>query len=187
MRSKLPPQVTRNLSSGAREYHMPLSEKDNCFPQGHVGPRCLKTLKRPWCSWVRCRWFETPSHSLWRHCNDDCVIYMRISIFRGYPACLRMADRALLTGYPRFMAATYYVGYTHEALDSLPVTRDGGDSLQWRHNGHYTVSNHQPHDCLLSRLFRSRSKKTSKLRVTGLSAGNSPGTGEFPAQMASNA
>ena len=30
-------------------------------------------------------------------------------------------------------------------------------------------------------------KKTSKLPVTGLCAGNSPGTGEFPAQMASNA
>ena len=32
-----------------------------------------------------------------------------------------------------------------------------------------------------------RSKKTSKLRVAGLCVGNSPGTGEFPAQMASNA
>ena len=31
------------------------------------------------------------------------------------------------------------------------------------------------------------SKKTSKLRVTGLCAVNSPETGEFPAQMASNA
>ena len=30
-------------------------------------------------------------------------------------------------------------------------------------------------------------RKISKLRVTGLCAGNSPGTGEFPAQMASNA
>ena len=30
-------------------------------------------------------------------------------------------------------------------------------------------------------------KKTSKLCVTGLCVGNSPGTGEFPAQMASNA
>ena len=49
------------------------------------------------------------------------------------------------------------------------------------------VSNHQPRGCLLNRLFRRRSKKTSKLRVTGLCAGNSPGTGEFPAQMASNA
>ena len=39
----------------------------------------------------------------------------------------------------------------------------------------------------LSRLFGRRSKKTSKLRVTGLCAGNSPVPGEFPAQMASNA
>ena len=31
------------------------------------------------------------------------------------------------------------------------------------------------------------SKKTSKLRVTGLCEGNSPVSGEFPAQMASNA
>ena len=33
------------------------------------------------------------------------------------------------------------------------------NSLQWRHNGHNSVSNHQPHDCLLNRLFRRRSKK----------------------------
>ena len=39
---------------------------------------------------------------------------------------------------------------------------------------------------LLSRLFGHRWKKTSKLRVTGLCGGNSPATGEFPAQMASN-
>ena len=58
---------------------------------------------------------------------------------------------------------------------------------QWRHNGHDSVSNHQPHDCLLKRFFRRRSKITSKLRVTGLCEGNSPGTGEFPAQRASNA
>ena len=60
-------------------------------------------------------------------------------------------------------------------------------SLRWRHNERDSVSNHQPHDCLLNRLFRRRSKKTPKLRVTGLCAGNSPGTGEFPAQMASYA
>ena len=60
-------------------------------------------------------------------------------------------------------------------------------TLRWRHDGHDSVSNHQPHHCLLNRLFRRRSKKTSKLRVTGLCAGNSPETGEFPAQMASNA
>ena len=59
-------------------------------------------------------------------------------------------------------------------------------SLQWRHNEHDGVSNHHPHDCLLKCLFRSRSKKTSKLLVTGLCERNSPVTGEFPAQRASN-
>ena len=61
------------------------------------------------------------------------------------------------------------------------------ETLQWRHNGRDCVSNHQPRDFLPKRLFRRRSNKTSKLRVTGLCAGNSLGTGEFPAQMASNA
>ena len=60
-------------------------------------------------------------------------------------------------------------------------------TLQWCHNEHYSVSNLQPHDCLPNHLFRRRSKDTSKLRVTGLCAGNSPVTGEFPAQKASNA
>ena len=60
-------------------------------------------------------------------------------------------------------------------------------SLQWRHNERDGVPNHQPHDCLLNRLFRHRWKKTSKLRVSGLCGGNSPVTGEFPAQRASNA
>ena len=59
--------------------------------------------------------------------------------------------------------------------------------LQWRHDGRDGVWNHQIYHCLLNRLFGHRSKKTSKLRVTGLCVGNSPVTGEFPAQMASNA
>ena len=61
------------------------------------------------------------------------------------------------------------------------------NTVLWRHNGRDGVSNHQPHDCLLHRLLKRRSKTTSKLRVTGLCEGNSPGTGEFPTQMASNA
>ena len=60
-------------------------------------------------------------------------------------------------------------------------------TLRWRHNERDCVSNHQPHDCLLNRLFTRRSKNTSKLRVTGLCAENSPVTGEFPAPRASNA
>ena len=43
------------------------------------------------------------------------------------------------------------------------------------------VSNHQRLDCILNRLFGHRSKKTSKLHVTGLCKG------KFPVQRASNA
>ena len=64
---------------------------------------------------------------------------------------------------------------------------DRPTALRWRHNERDGLSNHQPQDFLLHRLFRHRSKETPKLRVTGLCAGNSPVTGEFPAQMASNA
>ena len=59
--------------------------------------------------------------------------------------------------------------------------------LHWRHNQSDGISNHQRLKCLLHRLFRRRSKKTSKLRVTGLCEGNPPVTGGFPSQRASNA
>ena len=54
-------------------------------------------------------------------------------------------------------------------------------TLQWRHNERDGVENHRRLGCLLNRLFRRKSKKTSKLRVTGQYEGNSPVTGKFPA------
>ena len=46
--------------------------------------------------------------------------------------------------------------------------------LQWRHNESNAISNHRHLDCLFKPLFRRRSKKTPKLRVTGLCEGNIP-------------
>ena len=66
------------------------------------------------------------------------------------------------------------VTYHYDGLTSTPCRHKSTETgqlappLQWRHNERDGVSNHQPHDCLLNRLFRRRSKKTSKLRVTGL-------------------
>ena len=59
--------------------------------------------------------------------------------------------------------------------------------LLWRHNECDGVSNNRRHDSLHNHLFRHRSNKISKFRVTGFCAANSPVTGEFPAQRASNA
>ena len=63
--------------------------------------------------------------------------------------------------------------------------------LSWvlSHNERDGISNHQPHHCLLMRLFRRRSKKTPKLRVTGLCGGihrwpvNSPHKGPVTRKM----
>ena len=85
-----------------------------------------------------------------------------------------------------WMWTTLVIWFRRCVFDAF-VALYSSSPLQWRHNGRDGVSNHQPLDCLLNRLFRRRSKKTSKLRVTGFCAGNSPGTGEFPAQRASNA
>ena len=92
-------------------------------------------------------------------------------------------------------AAEVPVKYHNHWGTSKPESRDSETSLyltlskalQWRHNGRDGVSNHPPHGCLLKRLFWRRSKKISKLRVTGLCEGNSLVIGEFPAQRASNA
>ena len=65
-------------------------------------------------------------------------------------------------------AAVFIIWGTHffEALTNAQTFIDW--PLLWRHNGSDDFSDHQPHDCLLNRSFRRRSKKTSKIRVTGL-------------------
>ena len=54
------------------------------------------------------------------------------------------------------------------------------NELRWRHDLCDGVSNHRRLDCLLDRLFRRRSKKTSRFHVNGLCEGNPPVTGGFP-------
>ena len=108
------------------------------------------------------------------------VCRSRCGIVGGYDVCL---------WYSRWASGTELSSTFPETCEQVAHT--WGDRthtpLRRRHNGRDSVSNHQHHDCLLDRLFRRRSKKTSKLRVIGLCAGNSLGTGEFPAQRASNA
>ena len=57
-------------------------------------------------------------------------------------------------------------------------------SSQWRYNEYHGVSNHQ---CLLNRLFRCTSKKTSKAQRCCPLWGDPPVTVGFPSKRASNA
>ena len=92
-----------------------------------------------------------------------------------------------LTWKRLILPLTCHIHQTKSIDPSLVIYIWLGNTLQCRHNGSDSASNHQTHDCLHNSLFKRRSKKTPKLRVTGLCVGNSPVTGEFPAQMASNA
>ena len=74
--------------------------------------------------------------------------------------------------------------YTHMHCHSSHFSQR---PLQQRHNQRDSVSNHRCLDGLLiKRLSRRRSKKASRLCVTGLCEKTTPVTGEFPSQMANN-
>ena len=79
-----------------------------------------------------------------------------------------------------WVAASHITKNTSVSQRLILVYNTRNIPLQWHKNGRDGVSKHQLHDCLLSRLFRRRSKNISKLRVTGLCVGNSPMTDEFP-------
>ena len=82
----------------------------------------------------------------------------------------------------------FMIIYWHMLFTHLHPTRNY--LLQWRHKEPDGVSNHQRLNCLLNRLFRHRSKKSSKLRVTVLCVrgihrwpANSPHTGPVTWKM----
>ena len=100
----------------------------------------------------------------------------------GDQAPMDFVYRCLISN--EFQRLDYMTGYQ----DSNPTNDHQATysfSLQWHNNEHDGISNHLHLHCLLHCWFRPTSKKTSKLRVTGLCA-NSPVTGEFPTQKASN-
>ena len=55
----------------------------------------------------------------------------------------------------------------HETIFVVTTVPSATRSLQWRYNECDDVSNHQCLNCLLKRLFRRRSMKTSKAHVNG--------------------
>ena len=59
------------------------------------------------------------------------------------------------------------------------------NTLRWRHNGRDGVSNHPPHDCLLNRFIQTQINENITAPRHWPLCGEF--TGEFPAQMASNA
>ena len=108
-----------------------------------------------------------------------CVMHITMSLWGDRPTTDKDTIGGPTSIEPVFqkLATRHFYIMLHNGIDVTETYNT--TSFRWRHDGRDSVSNHQPHDCLLNCLFRRWSKKTSKLRVTGLCAGNSLGTGEF--------
>ena len=125
--------------------------------------------------------YENFKHSLW---IDILSIQVNVTLKWGRsPWCVNIARGNDLVSSGNKPLTELVLTKIFNVIWCLSVTMG---PLRGHHNGSNGVSNHQPHDCLLNHLFTHRSKTTSKLHVTGLCVGNSPGTSEFPTQMASN-
>ena len=160
-------------------------------------PRKMHTVFALMCFVVVIHWliFPYPSGLLHWHCGNVTIAPVPAKqpwwIWINTSCEFIMNDCITTTKQSTTKPCAYFLGYTvYNGLESTGeqtiIWSNTLNPLQWRHDERDDVSNHQPHDCLPNGLFRRRSKKTSKLRITGLCDGNSLVTGEFPAQRASN-
>ena len=142
------------------------------------------------CVWIN-RWInnrEAGDLTRYRAHYDVTVMWPRIPITKWVTEMASLQWRLMRVYVYQITSGSLFPLVTY-GFPRGPVMHKAIQSLRWRHNERDSVSNHQPHDCLglLYHLFRRKSKKTSKIRFTGLCVGNSPVTGEFPVQMASTA
>ena len=106
--------------------------------------------------------------SYWKYGID--LSYVLLFLFCS--ECISQTQNLRLSLYTQFVITRYCMRITNVGLDTIM-------KLQWRNNDRDCVLYHQPRDCLLNGLFRRRLKKTSKLQITGLCAGNWLVTGKF--------
>ena len=140
----------------------------------------LRLNKQP-----RRRWIETPSCSLWRRCNGEIDIFT-FELHPSISSVIRVVSHiyglkqerrnsianALELRLSLTNPSICYIAYVRLCTWLIACTEM---SLQWRHDERDGVSNHQPHDRFYSAVY------------SGLCTRNSPVTGEFPSQRASNA
>ena len=131
-------------------------------------------------------WFVSNSHNGWPISRLLVVGLIQWSVYVWLATCQRGLIMVCSVKHKDCQYRIYPKNYAHKSLCcfccrmALVVFIHIHIPLHWRHNEHNGVSNHQPHGCLLNRLIKRRSKKTSKLRVTGLCVGNSPGPVNSP-------
>ena len=125
---------------------------------------------------VTCRYGNLRCHQ-WRQCCQIDDLAFSVHALRQSIKVMSHERHDVSNHWTRLFVQQAFQANNNHASKNLitgPLWAESPGSLQWRHNEPDGVSNHQPHECLLNRLIRRRSKKTSKLRVIGLYAGNAP-------------
>ena len=120
------------------------------------------------CAWIH-GWVSNPDAGAWRshHAHYDVTVIFYTFVNLHYNLWFYIAETR------QFNSLRYVI------VPICPFPQNAGDAsirivavvahhrlvtfvwtwfipLHWRHNDHDSVSNHQPHDCLLNRLFRRR-------------------------------
>ena len=107
--------------------------------------RLNKRLNTQWWGWR----FETPSHPLWSHCN----------------AIVPLLKNKVIGLTKWYTLHHFFLMVSRICIEAPPpppppyVSQFRKYAWQWCDNGLDGVSNHQPYDCLLNRLFRCKSQQ----------------------------
>ena len=185
------PPVTTKLASWKLSVFSEPQDRNTPRRSSHITSRDI-TMTSQWVGWR----LNSPASPLFTQPFIRAQIKENIKAPRHWPLCGEFTGTGEFPEQMASNAETVSIWWRHHelcvrfALCCVPRQYGTGQfypSLHWLHNEHDGVSNHRRLDCLLNRLFRRRSKKTSKLRVTGLCDGNSSVADDFPAQRASNA
>ena len=119
-------------------------------------------LSKQW----RRRSFETPSRSVWRHCN-------------GFVSVILQTLPIVASSLPSFHIVHYsFVTWAWWCLKSLAIRLFVQNFVQ---------NNNKGTRLSVQKLVQCNSKGTSKFHITGLWEGNPTVTGGFPSQRISNA
>ena len=132
--------------------------------------KCERYINYCWIKERALNWLLTPIYPLYQHWK---VIAFQNAVFLPFQSSKHLEWLPCFVQNFKWDFAWFEFNMSFGVNNPRP-------SLRWRHNGRDSVSNHQPHQSLFNRLFRRRSKKTSKLRVSGFCAGNSPGSVNSP-------
>ena len=117
---------------------------------------------------------NSPHKGQWREALLFSLIYAEYGWVNNREV-IQDAIAPIMTSLQRFMWMRLQKTYIWLKLEitmfifyqiRIPTWIMGDWSFQWRHSERNCVSNHWRIDCVLNRLFRRRSKKTPKLRIS---------------------